>query len=97
MEPSQEQVRKGCLPPLVPELSGWGTAGVNRPSLLVLGSVPSRGYLLIFHRLVGSLERSASFAFSTELTRTFKPTKIKSTSATDIVISPAITRPRLRT
>jgi hypothetical protein len=28
-----EQVRKGGLPPLVPDLSDWVTAGVNRPSL----------------------------------------------------------------
>jgi len=33
--PELEQVRKGGLPPLVPDLIGWVRAGVNRPSLLV--------------------------------------------------------------
>jgi len=34
-----EQVRKGGLPPLLPNLIDWGTAGVNHPSLLVLFEV----------------------------------------------------------
>src|SRR6185369_16181814 len=41
--------------------------------------------------------RKTSCAVSTELTSTFKPTKTRSMSATEIVISPAITRPRLST
>jgi len=32
----KEQVGKGGLPPLVPSISDLGTAGVNRPSRLVL-------------------------------------------------------------
>src|SRR5215217_5324281 len=41
--------------------------------------------------------RSTSSAVSIELTRTFRPRNTRSMSATEIVISPAMTSPRLRT
>ena len=79
-------------PPGIDEIAALGAISdlldENRYHSIILDTAPT-GHLI---RL-----RTTSLAVSTELTRTFKPIKIRSMSATEIVISPAITRPRLST
>jgi soluble lytic murein transglycosylase len=56
---SQEQVRKGGLPPLITDISGRLTAGVNRPSLLVLGvsfNFFSAGFVILeYYKIILSM------------------------------------------